>query len=279
MFPECNRGWAAYGTTEAAAAAAVVAYRTADNAHLSAVAIATLLTAHADAADAANRAYYALRAHLRTHDGEQAPAGSQSQAEIDATITLPDGTKAVPVEHHRECHHKLVAAEAELARLRAAMPPATHKCPRPIEWPEQPKDGTMRLPTCTVCGTLFIPVVGRGWHKIVQLEIPKWIPDPPKDTLWDEPPSDVVRSPQHYHLPDVRQAWEVIEEELGIRAAIDYHRGAEMKYQLRAGRKTGATEAQDLAKAAAHRSRILDLQIAMQDGTPAPRPPMPKEAR
>ena len=97
--------------------------------------------------------------------------------------------------------------------------------------------------------------------------------------LGDEAPSDMVRSPLHYHLPDGRQAWEVIEEELGIRAAIDYHRGAEMKYQLRAGRKTGATEAQDLAKAAAHRSRILDLQIALRDGTAAPRPPMPREAK
>ena len=97
--------------------------------------------------------------------------------------------------------------------------------------------------------------------------------------LGDEPPSDVVRSPAHYHLPDGRQAWEVIEAELGLRAAIDYHRGAELKYQLRAGRKAGATEAQDLAKAAAHRSRILDLQIAVRDGTAAPRPPMPREAR
>jgi len=90
---------------------------------------------------------------------------------------------------------------------------------------------------------------------------------------------DHVYSPAHYHLPNGIQAWELIEQTLGLRAAIDYHRGAEMKYQLRAGRKPGATEAQDLAKAAAHRSRILDLQIAVRDGTAAPRPPMPGEGR
>jgi len=49
---------------------------------------------------------------------KQAPAGGQSQAEIDATITLPDGTKAVPIEHHRECHHKLRATLAQLAEER-----------------------------------------------------------------------------------------------------------------------------------------------------------------
>ena len=97
--------------------------------------------------------------------------------------------------------------------------------------------------------------------------------------LGDATVPDDVGSPAHYHLPDGRQAWELIEAELGLRAAIDYHRGAEMKYQLRAGRKPGATAEQDLAKAAAHRLRILDLQIAVRDGTPVPRPPMPREAR
>lgn len=48
-----------------------------------------------------------------------APNPAPSQAELDATLTLPDGTKAVPIEHHRECHHKLKAALAEVAALRA----------------------------------------------------------------------------------------------------------------------------------------------------------------
>ena len=91
------------------------------------------------------------------------------------------------------------------------------------------------------------------------------------------PVYDATVSPAHYHLPDGRQAWEVIEEMLGLRVAIDYHRGAELKYELRAGRKPGSSAAQDRAKAAQHRLRILDLQIALRDGTAAPRPPMPGE--
>ena len=32
-----------------------------------------------------------------------------------------EGRRGVPIEHHRECHHKLVAAEAEVKRLREAL--------------------------------------------------------------------------------------------------------------------------------------------------------------
>ena len=88
---------------------------------------------------------------------------------------------------------------------------------------------------------------------------------------------DHVYSPAHYHLPNGIQAWELIEQTLGLRAAIEYHRGAELKYELRAGRKPGSSAAQDRAKAAQHRLRILDLQIALRDGSAAPRPPMPGE--
>src|SRR3990167_1128536 len=71
----------------------------------------------------------------------------------------------------------LLTALAQIVQLRAAANPLPseprrpgHECPLPTEWPEQPKDATARLPYCKVCGTLFILVAGKGWHKIVPVK-------------------------------------------------------------------------------------------------------------
>jgi len=98
-------------------------------------------------------------------------------------------------------------------------------------------------------------------------------------TMTVNAPADNVVSPGHYHLPGGLQAWEVIEDELGADGALAYHRGAKMKYRIRAGRKPGASAEQDLAKARQHQLRAEELTAAKAEGRRPKRPPMPLGAR
>ena len=64
---------------------------------------------------------------------------------------------------------------------------------------------------------------------------------------------DVVNHPRHYKmtLPDGEpiEAIDVIQAVLGDEGALAYCRGAALKYQLRAGRKSGNEMQQELEKA------------------------------